>query len=72
MPRPLKKCPKCGELRPMTAHHVYPRRWFGRKGNNLTFFLCRRCHDILERLIPEGKLQKEKYIRILFRFLEDT
>lgn len=72
MPRPCMKCPKCRELRPMTLHHVMPRRWFGKKNNNLTFYLCRRCHDALELLIPFEKQPQTQYIRVLLQFLEDT
>jgi len=73
MARPAMFCPKCREHRRMTLHHIYPVRFFGRKGNTLTFLLCRKCHDRLEDLIPQTKkLDEERYVRILLRFLENT
>jgi hypothetical protein len=71
MARPIMPCPKCRQRRRMTNHHVRPVRWFGRKNNNLTIFLCRACHDALELRIPYELLPEEQYIRILLRFLEE-
>jgi len=73
MVRPRMYCPKCRVHRPMELHHVLPRRFFGRKGNDLTFLLCGKCHDQLEQLIPEHEqLPKDEYVHILLRFLEET
>ena len=70
--RPTQKCPKCRVLRKMTGHHVFPRRFFGRKNNQTIFLLCRGCHDKLHRIIPDRRLPKHRSLDILLRFLEDT
>ena len=73
MARPEMFCPKCRERRKMTLHHIRPKRFYGKKGNHMTFLLCRSCHDDLERLIPQHRrLTKDQYIIITLRFLEDT
>jgi len=63
-----RKCPKCGCLRFMSRHHIYPRRHFGRKSNHI-LLLCRPCHNKLELLIPYRKMPKEFYIRVVENFL---
>ncbi|MFA5754999.1 MAG: hypothetical protein WC909_01375 [Candidatus Paceibacterota bacterium] len=43
-------CPKCGkELVPLTEHHIWKRSVWG--PNNRTVFLCRDCHNELERKV---------------------
>lgn len=65
-------CPKCCTLQLGTRHHVYPRRFFGESDDAPIFWLCRRCHNQLERLIPEKQeLQPEDYVEILRQFLEE-
>lgn len=61
-------CPKCMKMKPMTMHHIYPRRHF-KPRNAPKFPLCRDCHDALELLIPFRKLPKEQYETILKNFL---
>lgn len=69
--RPDRVCPKCREFKRMTVHHLLPRRFFGKKGNHLTVFLCAECHSDLEVHIPQHEqLAREKYFLILIRFLE--
>jgi len=71
----VEDCPACGQARPMTKHHVKPRRWFGRENNETTVKLCRDCHDEVERRIyhAEGghknKLSEEQYWAILLKFM---
>ena len=75
--RPTKKCPKCGELRKMTGHHLMPIRHFGRKGNRHILLLCRRCHNDLENILlrreqRNGKLPKLEYFYTALKFLEEV
>jgi transcription elongation factor Elf1 len=66
-------CPKCNEERPLTKHHVYPKRWFGRgKENQQYLWICRECHDELELLIPYKKKKRNFYVDIVdFFFNQD-
>jgi len=53
-------CPKCLECRQLTAHHIYPKRFFGCNHNVL--YICRSCHDEIETIIPKhNRLTKEEY-----------
>ena len=74
MARPKKRCPGCHISNlPMTAHHVFPRNLFGRKGNNIVFLLCRRCHSELHKRIPQNdRKTREWYYQVLLDFLSDT
>ena len=73
MARPVSPCPKCRKVKPLTKHHLFPRRFFGRKNNSHTFDLCRDCHDDLEELIPQHqRLPRDDYPLILLKFLQDT
>lgn len=62
-------CPKCCLMNFLTKHHVYPKRFF--KSKNPAFvYLCRDCHDELEKLIPyRKKLSKRMYEEILKSFI---
>ena len=63
-----KLCPKCLEMKTLTKHHIYPKRFFR---NSPIFWLCRECHDDLEMGIPyKPKLQKSFYLEILVNFLK--
>ena len=63
-------CPKCGVVKKLTKHHVLPKRHFGAKGKK--FFLCRKCHDELEKLIPYKKMKNIFYYKIIVEFLNGT
>ena len=64
-------CPKCLEMKHLTKHHIYPKKYF--KGSNPPlFFICRLCHDALERLIPYRKLSKQTYVQILTDFIREV
>lgn len=41
-----KICPKCGEKKTLTAHHIVPLRVF--KKSKATIGLCKTCHRELE------------------------
>jgi hypothetical protein len=44
-------CPCCLNYRNLTYHHIFPKRNYGRNGNNSTITLCKWCHESLERVI---------------------
>lgn len=64
-------CPKCLEVKELSRHHVFPRRWFERKE---IFILCRQCHNQIEFIISERergkKLQEHIYLEIIKSFLK--
>lgn len=61
--QPFGYCPKCHCLKPLTEHHVFPRRFFHR--NNSKLRICRDCHDEIELLLPyKKKLSKGEYINV--------
>lgn len=65
-------CPKCHRCRPLTRHHVYPRRhrhhWH--KWQQKTFvYICRECHDRLELLIPIPIQPPSFYTAVIEYFL---
>lgn len=63
-------CPKCGVVKPLTRHHILPKRLFGSQGNRDIFLLCRECHSELELLIPlRTKKEDIFYYQIVFKFL---
>jgi len=59
-------CPKCGRLTKLTKHHLYPKTFFGRgKKNSQIRFLCRECHQSVEKIIPKfQRMSKEWYLKI--------
>lgn len=68
MPR-RKTCPKCGKVKFMTSHHVFPKRFFGENKKDRVE-LCRDCHDKLEKYIPvKEKQDKQFYVLIVSFFL---
>lgn len=61
-------CPKCLEIKPGTKHHVYPQRFFYGEGPIL--HLCRKCHDAIERIIPQNvELHPDDYVQLTQEFL---
>lgn len=65
-------CPKCLHIRKLTRHHIYPMRFFGsHKINPVICWLCRRCHDKVEKRIPQHTvLPKQEYLKIIREFLD--
>ena len=69
-------CPVCGKRKKLTRHHIFPRRWFGKKNNNDIYLLCRDCHRKLEKKIYRAerggqlRLSREKYWKILSEFIK--
>lgn len=65
-------CPKCLYLRDLTAHHIYPRRFFGTPKNSPILHLCRGCHDKIELTIPKDEpLSKRDYLQLAREFLTE-
>lgn len=65
-------CPKCGRVRKITRHHIYPRRIFGRGKNNIILLLCVECHRDIERIIPrKTQLTKEQYRQLTVAWLRN-
>ena len=63
-------CPKCGEMKKLTKHHVLPKRHFGNgKKNPERLLICRECHDDLERLIPFERQPVPFYKEVVALFL---
>lgn len=61
-------CTKCLQVRPASRHHCFPKRFFGGEGPLL--WLCRKCHNDIERIIPQfQKLTKEDYLTLTREFL---
>ena len=63
----LKPCPKCGNLEVLTNHHMLPKRFFGE--NPFIIKLCRKCHEAVEKLIPEHRLPACDYFEIAYCFI---
>ena len=60
-------CPKCDKLKKLTKHHILPRCHF-KGGSGKIVYLCRVCHDEIEKFIeqvegkkPNGKRKKLSY-----------
>ena len=64
-------CPKCLRLKPLTKHHVHPKRHF--KRSKAILHLCRSCHDHLEHLISwsehNGRMEKKDYTKVAINFM---
>ena len=70
MDTPKIKCPKCGKIKARTMHHIWPRRFYEAEGSPI-LYICRACHDDLEKVIAEyERLPKEMYEQIAYHFLE--
>lgn len=60
-------CPKCKHYKQLTKHHVCPQVWWGKSGP--IQLLCRSCHDMIHRLIPDVQMPKKWYLDLLDNFL---
>lgn len=75
--RQVKTCPKCRQIKYLERHHVFPVRYYGRKGNYITFKLCTSCHRDVEVILNkaeknQGQLTDQRYIHIMLTFLQDV
>lgn len=66
-------CPKCGKLKWLTGHHIFPKRFFGNGDrNNVYLFVCLDCHQELEEILPDSTpLSREMYYQITRKFIRD-
>jgi len=64
----LDFCPKCKNLEVLEKHHYCPQRFYGR--NPFYIKLCRKCHEEVEKLIPETRrLPAVEYFEIIYCFI---
>lgn len=69
----LGVCPKCLEKKPLTKHHIFPVRFFGK--NDYLIKICRSCHDKIEAIIKSkemdnyGELRKIEYLNLTVKFI---
>ena len=64
-------CTKWLKLKHLTKHHIYPKRHYNKP---VYCYLCRKCHDALERIITtrekiNGKLHRNDYLDIVINFV---
>lgn len=65
----IGECPKCKEIKPLTRHHIKPRRFFSSNNKNI-LLICRDCHNNLEFFIPQQqKMCDSFYFKIVELFL---
>lgn len=63
--------PKCGNSKgKLTKHHVFPQLHYGRNNQLGECYLCRSCHDELERMIPHEKMPDSFYPKVLATFMK--
>lgn len=64
-------CPSCKKITEGTRHHILPVRFFGSNENSPILYLCRPCHDEIEKLIPQfTRLDRDEYFQIAVEFLQ--
>lgn len=66
----VDKCPKCQKYAKMNRHHVLVRQYFGSPNNAPILLLCRPCHELLHKLIPDKLQTYQFYWDIIFFFLD--
>lgn len=60
-------CPKCKRHKALTRHHIKPKRFYK---TSKTVRICRKCHDVLETIIPREKMSVRFYFWVVKNFLE--
>jgi len=64
-------CGKCRQITEGTRHHILPVRFFGSNQNSPILYLCRTCHDLIEKEIPQHqRLERDEYFQIAEEFLQ--
>ena len=63
-------CPKCKEIKPLTKHHIEPRKWFKKQKDPKLLFLCWDCHKEIHQILPKTRLRKPAYTEITIKFLQ--
>lgn len=68
------KCPGCGQVGPLTRHHILPVRFYGRGNHNDSIaLLCAECHRDLERTIPtHPQLPEWEYYALVAKFIKEN
>lgn len=61
-------CPKCLQVKPRTAHHLLPQRFYEPDHSPL-LYICAECHRALERFIPHEMQPEVFYYDIVKLFL---
>lgn len=70
MSHPIGIYPKCLEIRTLTKHHCFPRRFFPKQNRPVCIWICRDCHDNIEKKIPyHKKMPKSFYLNVAKDFL---
>lgn len=54
-------CPKCKEVKELTNHHIYPKRFYGNQFSRRKLLICRTCHNTLETFIPQREKMPDKF-----------
>ena len=63
-------CPCCLEIKPLTAHHIIPKRFNRHSNNTPILYLCSDCHQQLEqRLYKITRFVRERFIREAKQFV---
>lgn len=52
-------CPKCGEVRKRSGHHMFPRKFF--PNSTTLLYLCKPCHRQLHNILPMDKKYKTQF-----------
>ncbi len=71
-------CSKCRQITEGTRHHILPLRFFPLKSftseqNSPILYLCRTCHDLIEKEIPQHqRLERDEYFQIAEEFLQSA
>lgn len=70
MEKPKRICERCKRAHNITAHHIFPKGFFRQLPKGKPFYLCRKCHDELEAIIPRTEiLDAYEYVVIAARFI---
>jgi hypothetical protein len=62
-------CPKCIRIRPKTAHHIFPKEFWGEQPNGPFLFLCEACHAGIQKLVHYPSLTKRQILDITAEWL---
>lgn len=62
-------CPRCTHIRPRTAHHIFPREFWGPQPNGPFLYLCEKCHNELQKLVHHRSLSQQQILEITLEWL---
>jgi hypothetical protein len=63
-------CPKCGQKKPLTRHHVFKSYVFGNEG--LIIYFCRDCHNQIEYFITRMETCTLKPYKSMYECLHEA